>query len=459
MGFEETREEWTDLVKQAKFQEADNLYWNDLFPEIERRFLAHANFSQKCDWLILPCGLEDSYYILLIKALKPAKVYFIGTKEFKDSFLNKIIEKSGLKPSQYIIDEIEYQSMDVAEVYKKIRARLDLFIDKKIIMDLTRGKRVMSVGAGIVGAFFGFDLVYIDEDWIEDLKRGVPGTEKLVLSKNPFDVFGDLEGQEAKELFNNYDYVASIFFFKKLREKVADPREIEINELLAETYLYWGSFDFKAALEKIKLVLKKMQQYNITSSRALIESNFKALEILAKNVDLSPEQLDEEAAIHLMVDLYINAVKRAETGRYEDAVSRLYRLLELISQYRLAKYGIITSQPKLEKYNLEFREITKKLYGVERALPFEIGVKEGHILLFLIKDDIWKDKTMEDLKKFCGTLRLRDTSIIAHGLQLVGKKGFDNVKEMAFSFLEKMCKNSGNNIDKLINQHTFIRLR
>src|SRR4030042_1793697 len=96
-------------------------------------------------------------------------------------------------------------------------AGLDLFYNKKVILDLTRGKRIMSVGAGIVGAFFGFDLVYVDEEWIDEIKRGKPGTEKLVTVKNPFEVFGDLEGQEARELFNHYDYGAAIYFYKKLR--------------------------------------------------------------------------------------------------------------------------------------------------------------------------------------------------------------------------------------------------
>ncbi len=39
----------------------------------------------------------------------------------------------------------------------------------------------------------GCDLLYIDEDWTDEIKRGVPGTESLIHVKNPLQIFGDLE--------------------------------------------------------------------------------------------------------------------------------------------------------------------------------------------------------------------------------------------------------------------------
>jgi len=455
---ERLREKWLDLIKNQQISEAEKIYWEEMFPLIEKKFLEVTKINQDYDWLILPCGLEASYYILLIKAINPKNVYFIGTKEFKQSFLDKILEKTGLKASQYVIDTVEYEGMDVAEIYKEIRHHLDLFSGKKVVMDLTRGKRIMSAGAGIVGAFFGFDLVYIDEGWLDEIKRGMPGTEKLVMLKNPFDIFGDLEGQEAVDLFNNYNYGAAMFFFKKLREKIADPRRIEIEQLLAEVYLHWESFNFKAALNKLDIILRKMQQYNINIKKGNLEKNFEALKILNSSDITKPEELGDEFSLHLIIDLYVNAMRRAEKGRFEDSVSRLYRSLELISQYRLANYEIISSNPNLNKYEGEYKEITKQIYGVERELPVEIGVKDGHILLFLLKDYTWEGRSVEALKQFCGMLRVRDTSIIAHGLKLVGEKAFNNINSITKEFIEKICKNLNKDMQQLIIQHTFLKL-
>ncbi len=74
--FEGLRENWLRLVRQTKLDKANFLYWEKLFPVIEEKFLENNKVKEEYDWLILPSGLESSYYILLIKAIKPKKVYF-----------------------------------------------------------------------------------------------------------------------------------------------------------------------------------------------------------------------------------------------------------------------------------------------------------------------------------------------------------------------------------------------
>ena len=130
--FERLRENWLELVKNTKTDEANSLYWEKLFPLIEKQFFENNELKGEYDWLILPVGLESSYYILLIKAIKPKNVYFLGTGEFKRDFLDKIIEKAGLKASRYIVDTLEYEEMDIADVYEKIRKHLDLFYNKNL---------------------------------------------------------------------------------------------------------------------------------------------------------------------------------------------------------------------------------------------------------------------------------------------------------------------------------------
>jgi CRISPR-associated protein (TIGR02710 family) len=449
-------EKWISLVR-TDIEEAEDFYWKNIFPLVEKKFLDSQKLDEKYDWLILPCGLEASYYILLIKALKPKKVYFIGTREFKEYFLNRIIERTGLKPSDYIVDTLDYDEMDVADVYDKIRRHLDLFYNKKVVLDLTRGKRIMSVGAGIVGAFFGFDLVYIDEGWIDEIKRGRPGTEKLVTAKNPFDVFGDLEGQEARELFNYYNYGAAMYFYKRLREKVADPRKIEIEELLAEAYLHWNSFNFKAALMKMNALVKRSEQYGVRINPHVHE-NLVALKILDSADPDSPESLDDEFNLHIIIDLYANALRKAETGMFEDAICRLYRVLELVSQARLRSYSINTIGQDLSRFEQPYKAITKEIYGFEKLLPLEIGLKDGYILLFILKDYVVDGETLEDLKNMFGVIRIRDTSIIAHGLKLAGEKPFRNMDALAKKFIERICKKQEQDMNKLLKQHTFIKL-
>lgn len=449
---EDLRGEWLDLIRQARIEEADELYWKELFPLVESKFLSENKAKEQYDWLVLPCGLESSYYVLLIRALNPKNVYFIGTQEFKDNFLNMVVEKSGIKASQYIVDVVSYDEMNVSDVYEKIRGHLDLFADKKIILDLTRGKRILSVGAGIVGAFFGFDMVYVDEGWDDKIKRGIPGTERLVMVKNPFEVFGDLELREAKEFFNHYDYGPAIFFYNKLRERVVDPRVIEVERLLAETYMYWNSFNFKAALTKLEMLRDREKQYNLKGI-GKTSSHIEVLKIL-----IDENNKNDDYNLHLIVDLYANALRKAEIGLFEDSISRMYRVLELISQYRLRSYGIETSQPNVKHIESEYRNLTKEIYGFEKDLPLEVGLKDGYLMLYSLKDYLLEGISTKDLKDMFGVIRARDNSIIAHGTHLAGEKVFLNMKSLARKFIEKISSKLGKNVNVLIEEHGFVKI-
>ncbi len=453
--FERQREVWLNSMRRFDSEGAHKLYWDTIFPEVERRFVQQYALSTPYDWLILPCGLEASYYILLIKAIRPRNVYFLGTEEFRSHFLDLIVQKSGLKASQYIIDTLEYAELDITDVYEKIRAHLPRFVDKKVVMDFTRGKRVMSVGAGIVGAFFGFDLVYVDEVWIPDAQHGLPGTEKLVLVHNPFDVFGDLELREARDFLNHHNYGAALALYKRVRQKIVDPRAVEIEELLSEAYLHWNSFNFRAAAIKIRIVLEKCDQYHMRPQPAFFRY-LKVLDLLSSTE--SEARASDDFQLHVILDLYANALRKAEIGVFEDAVSRMYRVLELLSQYRLQSYEIDTHLANISPYNEQYKAMTKEIYGFEKEVPFEIGLKDGYILLVILKDYLLEGYSINDLKEMFGVIRARDMSIIAHGLQLAGEKVFINMNNLVRQFIQRVCAKQGRDLIQLLEQHTFVKI-
>ena len=458
------------LVLKGKVEEGKRFYWENLHKKVEKKFVdnvkkrINSKELQEYDWLIIPAGLEESYYVLLIKALKPKRVYFLCTQEFRNEFLDNVTQKTGLKREQYVVNVVQYKGMDVAEVYGKIKENISLF-KGKVAVDLTRGKRIISAGAAIMASFFGFDLIYVDEDWWDDIKRGIPGTEELILVKNPFHIFGDLEKNYARLLFNQYNFDSSKIFFKELCSKVKDPREFEVAMLLSETYEHWDQFNYSAALIKLQEAIRKIEQFDIKIySKEFLNKNLSTLRILNKinRIQKLDELLeDNELIINLLADLYKNAFRKREEHRIDDSIVRLYRLLELISQYRLAKYKITTSNPsykELPELEEAYQSITQELYNQKRNLPFEIGIKDGHIILFLLKDEIWSLKTIEDLKKFLGPIRLRDNSIIAHGIETISEKAFQKIEKTCKEFLNTVCKIHNKELNKLLEQHDFIKM-
>ena len=465
--FEISKMKWIELMRRGKFEKAKKIYWKELFPKIEEKFVRETQERIRngeipsYDLLIIPMGLESSYYILLIKGLKPKEVYFLCTREAEANFLDDIIKKTGLSQSQYKKDVVEYEGLDAAEIYEKIKHRLEMFKGKKIAVDLTRGKRVMSAGAAIVGDFFLCDLLYIDEGWIDEIKRGEPGTEKIVLVKNPLHIFGDLEQQYATELFNRYEYVAAHKIFDILCKKVTDPRKFEVKSLISQSYSFWDSLNFGQAFYLLNSAFEKIERYNLTGiNKPQIKSNLDALKILKiahsqKMIDLFK---DENFIIHLLVDIYCNAYRRMEQGRIEDAVSRFYRAIELVSQHRLAKRGIDTSSPDYTLLNAEVKEkynkINEEIYKEEKTLPLQTALKAGHIILFALEDDIWKGKNIQDLKYFIDCIKIRDYSIVAHGINFLDKSIFGKFEKIVKEFILRICEIYNYNFEKLTQQHT-----
>ena len=186
--------------------------------------------------------------------------------------------------------------------------------------------------------------------------------------------------------------------------------------------------------------------------------NMLALEILDKENISNFYKLGDDFAIHLMIDLYVNALRKAEVGMYEDAISRLYRSIELISQYRLNSYNIETTGADLLRFDKDYKIITNKIYGFEKPLPFEIGLKDGFILLFILKDYIMDEESVESLSNIFGTIRSRDMSIIAHGLNLAGEKVFNNINQITKRLILNICKKNNKDFSQIIKQHTFAKL-
>ncbi len=480
--FDSNKKLWIELMTSGNRKEAQEVYWSKIFPEVEKLFMKKTKHKvesgeiPRYDSLILPMGLEAYYYVLLIKALKPMQVHFICTKEGERLVLDRVIRETGLKQNQYTKDVVEYGGMDVADVYDKIKKRLDT-LGEKIAVDLTFGKRVMSVGAGIVGAFFGCDLIYLDGGWIEEIRQEDPGTEEIVIVKNPFYVFGDLKRVEAVDMFNKNEFESARVAFNSLCSEVSDPRECEVRALLAEAYIFWDSFNYRAALKKMEGFVCKLKQYNIRDiERNKANRNLTVLGYLERIQNNKGKLIDtlkdEHQILHVMIDLYCNAMRRKEQGRIEDSVNRFYRILELMSQQRLSKIGINTGSPDYKKFGEEvidgYKKLVDKLYMAKlvnplykprEGFPREIGVKDGHLFLFVMGDPIWKGKNVNDVKKFFECLRIRDNSIVAHGIQIISHNSFDKLDRLVRSMLNEMCKMQKRDLKEMLEHHTFMKLK
>ncbi|MGH7390117.1 MAG: TIGR02710 family CRISPR-associated CARF protein [Candidatus Rokuibacteriota bacterium] len=113
-------------------------------------------------------------------------------------------------------------------------------------------------------------------------------------------------------------------------------------------------------------------------------------------------------------DLLFNAERRAEQGRYDDAVARAYRALELIAQVRLrTQHGIDTSTIDLTRVPEHARDALARHREEDGAV--RLALVAAWELLRLLGDDplgSWFTRTKAEI---LGLLETRNHSILAHG--------------------------------------------
>jgi CRISPR-associated protein (TIGR02710 family) len=117
-------------------------------------------------------------------------------------------------------------------------------------------------------------------------------------------------------------------------------------------------------------------------------------------------------------DLLFNAERRAGQQRYDDAVARVYRALELVAQIRLkTKYGIDTANVELGKIPQPLLAELECARSAEGRV--ELGLLKAWILLETMPDPVlgpWFTQRKGQVKDF---LSVRNSSILAHGVRPV----------------------------------------
>ncbi|MCS7096103.1 MAG: TIGR02710 family CRISPR-associated CARF protein [Nitrososphaerota archaeon] len=355
------------------------------------------------------------------------KIFFIASKQSRKDTLPKIFEKAKLQKQEYEVIEIDdpdnVQSIyeTVGTYLQKIRAKFD-----NIVVDYTSGTKAMAAALAILATVHEADEL----SYITGKRQGgivQPGTER-VMAIQPYFATTEQKIKLAVQFFNRSQYNAAISVLTQIQNFIRDQTIINrIRPLLqlAKAYAQWDKFQHQNA-HKIILKLKIPQ----------LNHNKRFLGQLINKL-----KRGEEPETYLIADLINNAQRRAEKEqKYDDAVARLYRTMELIAQYKLkSKYGIDPAnaetkqiqQQLLEKWNTPPEAKTLKLtlekdYQLLKALGDEIGQKYA------------QDKKLKDL------LSKRNASILAHGLQPINKHEYtqlyNNVKDYAKTVIPNLTQ-------------------
>ncbi len=451
-----------DLEKSGEREQAQRVYEEKIFPLVKRDFLQQASellSGKRYRYLILTAGKTPEPLVLSVSAFNPAKVYFLYTKG-SEVTVERVVEDCSLSFRQ--VEKRMVSPWDARDVYAAVHDIVkEIGGVRDLAIDITGGTKVMVGGCCMAAALLKADIFYVESEFGWCLGKSKPGTERLTRLRNPYEVFGHVEMEIGAELFNSHVYTQARGIFNRLAENGVDESRTRTYLLLSEAYDCWDRFHYRDAKQKLRRVLERQENAPVLPKRKaeLLEDQLGILEILSKNETSPLKNLlrDERFTATLMTDLYANAERRMRQGRYDDGIIRLYRILELISQSRLARnHGIDASSVKGIPADAaeRFAKVSEVLHGCAREVPERLGLIDGWALLWALGDEGLGIRSPEELKALKDTVQRRNLLMVEHSNEARDREEYKEFKSFVLSFLRSAVPD----IEQRSTKHIFIEL-
>lgn len=387
--------------------------------------------------LILTVGGSHEPICTSIEKIKPDKVYFLcskdsikqvigegrvlkSSKELDKNDLPNIVTLVRLQQDQYEIRQVD-ELDDLSDCYKVSYSLIEELHNKypeaRIIVDYTGGTKSMS--AGLVASALDDERceIKIVTGERKDLNKVVDQTQ-MVVPVGIRTIQLERGIKEARELIKRFDYFGAVNLLESLSERYA---EVEVRRKLIKSvnickaYEAWDRFDHKTALEILENYGEGFSKYIIFLKCICGIVNGHGYEVIE--------------------DLILNAERRAIQGRFDDAIARLYRAIEMLAQKRLAKLGIDTSNVDLSK--VKDKDLLDQFEKIKDSNgKVKIGLVKAWELLRTLDDRQLAKHYESNKDKITNFLKYRNNSILAHGNEPISKSIYDNQSNFIISFIK-----------------------
>ncbi|MFB2739124.1 TIGR02710 family CRISPR-associated CARF protein [Umezakia ovalisporum] len=410
--------------------------------------------------LLVTVGGSHSPIITAIRELKPERIVFLcsdGSNGSKSQVIGsgtpcevrsgtEVTDKLPNIPTQLELgdrfqpnrDLILIQAPDdFSEVYQKASSYIQSiqkeFPDAQTMADYTGGTKSMSVGLAMA-ALDNQVTLYLTTGVRTNIIKVERGELTEQASVAPVVAQRTIE-QFLPIFLQHYNYPAASAQLRRLQSSMPIPFEIrrQVQTLYAccSGLDAWDTFEHQQALGLLEPQMKYHEIRQLTiflkrviNSRGQIDPNFDSADGT------------EGHGYEIVQDLIMNAERRAAQERYDDAVGRLYRALELLAQIRLLKtYGIKTGDVDIEK----LPESLKNEYEQKRSPvkgKIQLALKSNYELLSKLPDDPIGKLYQKSANKIINALEVRNNSLFAHGFKPITSSDYEKVKEVFVNFIQ-----------------------
>ncbi|NPA39643.1 MAG: TIGR02710 family CRISPR-associated protein [Thermodesulfobacteria bacterium] len=399
--------------------------------------------------VIFTVGGSPQPIINAIKEIDPDFIYFICSGGPEDKATERFVDGRPLKKEDKIIvkeinlpkDKYEkiiipleiLDSLDMVfslvekELLHRIKSKFGNVENLRIIANYTGGTKSMSIALAL--------LAILQDGWELHFNAG-QRTNVIKIDRGDHPVAINKINLLLKLDVNFWQSLMEKFYYEHILEKLkaylVSPsllpelkmRLITLKNLLL-AFTLWDTFNHEEALSmmetaKTNLNGQKVINYYLTLKRIL--------------------GIMRATGYEKVLDLIRNAERRAVQRRFDDAVARLYRALEMLAQIRLKqKYNIDPSKitedtlinlpPKAKEFLTQEFERNKDESGV-----LKIALTKCFELLNALEDPAGKFYA-EVKSKFLDVIKKRNLSILAHGTDPISENEYQDVYNFVKDFI------------------------
>ena len=379
--------------------------------------------------LIASVGGSPQPVIKAIEWRKPDFILFAVSEGSRAQVEDAVLPALDYVPQNESVTISDHQ--DIGACYLEIRDAAEAWLERRgiaddeVYVDNTGGTKAMSSALllATVDRFSAFTYVGGGVRSAEGLGVVVDGAEKVITARNPWNQYAARDLERANWLLSQFhaDAAARILHAAAGRCDAEFKNRLLGFAALAEAMGEADRFRFGAAFKTFN---RRRRELEFT----LGYSAFTAVSALAdawNKLDRRTKADDRTPGRETLLELLANAERRASQSRYDDAAGRLYRAVELRGQ-QLARqaFGAELGRPRLTDFPANSRADAQALLGEpDEDGRYKLGVQKLYAALALSEDPALRERgaSYERLRVH---LTVRNSSLLAHGLQPVTEKAF-----------------------------------
>lgn len=327
---------------------------------------------------------------------------------------------------------------DLKESYRQADQALKLALSKDaqaISADITGGTKPMVAGVMLALSGRGVTFSYVGGERRDAAGRVESGYERLRQLEDPTTRYHVREWQTVMQAWNGQRFGDALAALERIFERPLSRAETHFfNNFrgLVQALDSWDSFHHQQAL---KLLKQHLEPALVVAEVWRHANKVRVLSELQQQRERLQQLVEAKGPNQLLLeDLLANAERRAATGRFDDAVARLYRAIELLVEIDIySRHGIDLKAKK--PFDKLPDDLKQKLSDVRSRFSKALGLKEllevaANIDQIVQGGDSLAQKLHREYHQtLLPLLKNRHNSILAHGLKPVAAEAYQQLKD------------------------------